>query len=58
MSDWYLRRQLTLFKQEDRAGRRGGHPEDIYGDQMYLLAGLLKDDAAIDDVIAYINTLP
>ncbi|HEY5665710.1 MAG TPA: cytochrome c oxidase subunit II [Gammaproteobacteria bacterium] len=58
MSDWYLHRQLTLFKQEDRARRRGGHPEDVYGDQMYLLAGMLTDDAAIDDVIAYINMLP
>lgn len=58
MSDWYLHRQLTLFQQEDRAQRRGGHPEDVYGDQMYLLAGMLKDDAALDDVIAYINTLP
>jgi cytochrome c oxidase subunit 2 len=58
MSDWYLKRQLQLFKQEDRSQRRGGHPEDVYGDQMYLLAGMLKDDAAIDDVIAYINTLP
>lgn len=58
MSDWYLARQLELFKADDRAERRGGHPEDIYGDQMNLLAGMLKDETAIDDVIAYINTLP
>ena len=58
MSDWYLHRQLTLFRQQDRAGRRGGHAEDIFGDQMYMLAGMLKDDAALNDVIAYINTLP
>jgi cytochrome c oxidase subunit 2 len=57
MSDWYLKRQLQLFKQEDRAQRRGGHPEDVYGDQMNMLAGMLRNDAAIDDVIAYINTL-
>jgi len=58
MSDWYLARQLHLFQAEDRDGRRGGHPDDIYGDQMYMLAGMLRDDASINDVIAYINTLP
>jgi cytochrome c oxidase subunit II len=58
MSDWYLVRQLNLFKADDRAARRGGHPEDIYGDQMYLMAGLLRDQSAINDVVAYINTLP
>ena len=58
MSDWYLARQLNLFKQEDRSARRGGHPNDIYGDQMNLLAGMLRDEDDINDVIAYINTLP
>ena len=53
MTDWYLARQLTNFKQQIR----GGHDDDIYGDQMFMLAGMLKDDAAINDVIAYINTL-
>lgn len=57
MSDWYLKRQLQQFSQEDRAMRRGGHPEDIYGDQMNMLAGMLKDEQAMNDVIAYINTL-
>jgi cytochrome c oxidase subunit 2 len=54
IDDWYLKRQLENF----RAQVRGGHPEDIYGDQMYMLAGMLKNDKAIDDVIAYIATLP
>jgi len=58
MSDWYLARQLRLFGEENRDARRGGHPDDIYGDQMNMLVGMLKDDAAINDVIAYINTLP
>jgi cytochrome c oxidase subunit 2 len=58
MSDWYLERQLNLFRAEDPAARRGGHADDIYGDQMNMLAGLLKDENAINDVIAYINTLP
>jgi len=58
MSDWYLRRQLVNFRQEDPAARRGSHPEDIYGDQMNLIGVMLKTDSAMDDVIAYINTLP
>jgi cytochrome c oxidase subunit 2 len=58
MSDWYLRRQIVNFRAEDRAQRRGGHPEDIYGDQMNLITVMLKNESAIDDVIAYINTLP
>jgi cytochrome c oxidase subunit 2 len=58
MSDWYLARQLRMFSEESRDARRGGHPDDIYGDQMHLLAIMLKDDSAINDVIAYINTLP
>jgi len=31
-------------------------PADIYGGQMALIAGMLADDAAVRDVIAYINT--
>jgi cytochrome c oxidase subunit 2 len=58
MSDWYLHRQLMLFHQPDRAQRRGGQPNDINGDQMYMMSGLLKDEAAFNDVVAYINTLP
>jgi cytochrome c oxidase subunit 2 len=58
MSDWYLKRQLINFRQEDSAARRGGHPDDIYGDQMNLVGVMLKTDSAIDDVVAYINTLP
>jgi cytochrome c oxidase subunit 2 len=53
MSDWYLERQLGYFKQ----GIRGSHPDDIYGDQMSMVAGVLVGDNAIRDVIAYINTL-
>ena len=53
MSDWYLAAQLINFKQ----GIRGRHPQDRYGPQMALMARTLKDDEAINDVIAYINTL-
>jgi cytochrome c oxidase subunit 2 len=53
MSDWYLERQLTYFKE----GVRGSHADDIYGDQMALVASVLVGENAIRDVVAYINTL-
>ena len=49
----YLERQLQYFK----AGVRGGHPDDIYGDQMNLVANVLVGETAIKDVVAYIDTL-
>ena len=52
MSDWYMARQLKNL----RDGVRGTHPQDIYGGQMALIAGMLSDDAAIGDVLAYINS--
>ncbi len=52
MSDWYLARQLKNF----RDGIRGAHPQDVHGAQMALVAGMLADDAAIGDVIAYLNS--
>jgi cytochrome c oxidase subunit 2 len=52
MSDWYMARQLANF----RDGVRGTHPQDISGAQMALVAGMLADDAAVRDVIAYLNT--
>lgn len=51
--DWYLERQLENFRQRIR----GGHPDDLYGDQMYMMAATLSDERAINDVVAYINTL-
>lgn len=53
MSDWYLQRQLKNFRQ----GVRGAHAQDYYGAQMAMLANSLKDDRAIADVTAYIDTL-
>jgi cytochrome c oxidase subunit II len=52
-SDWYLKRQLEYFK----SGVRGKHPDDLYGGQMNFMVGALIGDHAIDDVVAYINTL-
>jgi len=52
MSDWYMARQLKNF----RDGVRGAHPQDVHGAQMGLVAGMLADDAAIGDILAYINS--
>ena len=52
--DWYLKRQIHKFKD----GLRGTHPEDIYGMQMRPMAMTLADDAKIDEVVAYISSLP
>ncbi len=53
LNDWYLVRQLENFK----SGVRGAHPEDYYGKQMGFMGRILKDEQAINDVVAYINTL-
>ncbi|MDH3613318.1 MAG: c-type cytochrome [Gammaproteobacteria bacterium] len=53
MTDWYLARQLQNFKD----GVRGAHPTDFYGFQMGLMANVLHDEQAINDLVAYINTL-
>lgn len=53
-SPWYLKRQLLAYK----AGRRGYHPEDVYGQQMAAIAGTIADEAAMDALVAYIDSLP
>jgi cytochrome c oxidase subunit 2 len=50
---WYLKRQLENF----RSGARGAHEKDVYGRQMAPMAATLPDEAAINDVLAYIGTL-
>jgi cytochrome c oxidase subunit 2 len=52
--DWYTERQLHHFK----AGIRGADAKDIYGAQMRPMAMTLADDAAVKNVVAYIQTLP
>jgi cytochrome c553 len=52
-TDWYLVRQLKNYK----AGLRGTDHRDDKGAQMRALAATLPDAQAIDDVVAYINTL-
>jgi cytochrome c oxidase subunit II len=51
---WYLKRQLQYFKN----GVRGTHDKDVFGKTMAPMAATLGDDAAIDNVVAYIKTLP
>ena len=51
---WYLKRQIHKFKD----GQRGTHAEDIYGMQMRPMAMTLANDAKIDEVVAYIASLP
>lgn len=53
MTDWYLANQLRGFREE----WRGQHPQDFYGKQMGFMARSLHDEQAINDLIAYINTL-
>ncbi|HEX4599451.1 MAG TPA: c-type cytochrome [Burkholderiaceae bacterium] len=53
-ADWYLIRQLKNFK----SGVRGTDAHDVYGKTMAPMAATLPDDAAINNVVAYIKTLP
>lgn len=53
MTDWYIVRQLQNFKD----GVRGAHPSDYYGFQMGFMARILRDEQAMNDLVAYINTL-
>jgi cytochrome c oxidase subunit 2 len=50
--DWYIARQLENYRQ----GIRGSHPQDLYGKQMSLITIMLRDEQAIADVVAYINS--
>jgi cytochrome c553 len=52
-TDWYLVTQLERFQ----AGLRGFSAQDVQGTQMRAAASALPDHAAINDVVAYINTL-
>ncbi len=54
LSRWYLQRQLGYFKHNIR----GQNSTDVYGQQMSAMSALLSDDKAIEDVSAYLNSLP
>jgi cytochrome c oxidase subunit 2 len=51
---WYLTRQLEDFKH----GIRGASDQDIYAKAMIPMAATLADDAAVRNVVAYIDSLP
>lgn len=53
-ADWYVIRQLKNYKE----GVRGTHEKDTYGAQMRPMALTLADDAAIENVAAYLASLP
>ena len=50
----YVVRQMQNF----RSGLRGTHADDLFGQQMRPMAMVLPDEQAIEDVAAYIQTLP
>ncbi len=52
-NDWYLARQLGNY----RSGARGATPGDLRGAQMRASMGLLRSDADIQDVVAYISSM-
>jgi cytochrome c oxidase subunit 2 len=53
-SDWYLATQIRKFK----AGQRGDHDMDHGGRQMRPMVDTLDTEQSVNDVVAYINTLP
>ena len=50
----YLQRQLQDFI----SGRRGSHPQDIYGAQMRAAVGPLGSGSGVNALAAYIESLP
>jgi cytochrome c oxidase subunit 2 len=52
-TDWYLVAQLQRFQ----SGMRGYSAQDTHGAQMRAAVNALPDSAAVENVVAYINTL-
>ncbi|MDF1693965.1 MAG: c-type cytochrome [Zhongshania sp.] len=53
-ADWYLHKQLKYFSM----GWRGKHPQDQYGSQMRLMTRTIQNPERLQDLIAYIASLP
>jgi cytochrome c oxidase subunit 2 len=53
VAEWYLARQLKYFKD----GLRAATIDDVHGTQMRAVALTLEDQAAIEDLAAYLATL-
>lgn len=54
LDGWYIKRQLQNYKN----GLRGTDPSYVPDQQMRSMTATLADEAAIDNVVAYIETLP
>ena len=54
MDVWYLKAQLGKF----RSGARGAHFDDLAGMRMRPMALSLLSDAEVDEVAAYVASLP
>ena len=54
VNDWYLKSSYQSYLD----GSRGSHPDDFHGAQMARLAPALARRDDIEDVIAFISTLP
>lgn len=54
MAEWYVAKQIRKFQ----AGIRGGDPRDHEGLRMRPMSLYLKDDAWVDNVSAYVASLP
>lgn len=50
----YMKRQLEYFK----TGVRGAHEDDVFGKQMAPMAATLVNDEMVDNIVAYLETLP
>jgi cytochrome c oxidase subunit 2 len=53
-SDWYLKRQIMSYKN----GLRGVHEDDTIGRAMVGMVATLANEAAVDNVVAHVQTLP
>lgn len=53
MEAWYLEAQLNAF----RTRIRGTHPDDIPGLQMSIVSGMVRNDATIKSIAAYIEQM-
>ena len=51
---WYLARQMRYFS----TGIRGAAEGDIHGQRMAMMAGAVSNDRELEDLTAYIGTLP
>lgn len=54
MEAWYVEAQLKAFKSRVR----GNHPDDVPGLQMSIVSGVVRNEATIKNISAYIENMP